>query len=638
MSPVDRRIPAPAWFVGGGLLLAHLLTLGRYGIFRDEFYYLANGRHLAWGYVDHPPVVAVIAWCTEHTIGTSIYALRAPMLLALVGVLSAIAGLVRRMGGGGVAVTVAWLAFALSPYYLYAFHYLSMNAPEILWWSIAALLLFDATLGFTARAPSTWTAARGWLAFGAVMGVAALTKVSGLVWGAGLALGLVLSPARRHLRSPWAWAAVGIAAALFLPHVWWQAANGWPTAEFVRNAQRDKISVLSPGAFLLEQVTLLGPIGAVVAVAGLVGVATRIGRAPAYGVAFVFVLVVFVVQRSKPYYTMPAYPVLLAAGGIVLERWAPWQHWWGRLAGTLVLLFAILLVPVTLPVLPAERVPAYLARLGITVESGERHRKGALPQHFADMFGWPTLADDVAHVVAALTPAERASARIFTQNYGEAGALEYYGPARRLPPVVSGHNAYWYWGPGSDAGGPLIVVGGEIKDPVAGVHRRPRGRPHDVHAVHAVRAEPAHLRLPRLEAPTARPLAGRQAFRVTTASRPTAPSESERLWLLSTWPRRRLDYAVGRSVVLEEHMSAFHVRRCLLAAATLAFLFVVAGVPLPRRRPARSRARSSTARASPSTRLPSPSSSRAASTSSARSRPTRRASSSRWACNLAPTS
>jgi len=138
------------------------------------------------------------------------------------------AGLVRRVGGGGLAVTLAWLAFALSPYYLYAFHYLSMNAPEVLWWSTAALLLFDATsdrrprtagLGEPALPAARSQVHRAWLAFGALMGVAALTKVSGLVWGAGLAAGLALSPGRRYLRSHWAWAAVAIAVVLFVPEI-----------------------------------------------------------------------------------------------------------------------------------------------------------------------------------------------------------------------------------------------------------------------------------------------------------------------------------------------------------------------------------------------------------------------------------
>ena len=466
MTPDARRIPLSAWLVAAALVLAHLLTLGRYGIFRDEFYYLANGRHLAWGYVDHPPLVAAIAWLVEHTIGTSVYALRAPMMLTLAATLLAIAMLVRRLGGGPAAITIAWLAFGLSPYYLYAFHYLSMNAPEVLWWALASVLIFDATAGFTpAVGPALPTSLkRAWLLFGLVMGLALLTKVSGLVWGAGLALGWLLSPARNRLAGIWPWMAVGIALVIFAPHVWWQASHGWPTAEFVRNAQLYKISVLSPWAFLLEQVTLIGPLGVIVAVAGLVGLATRLGQGRAYAIAFVFALTVFLVQRSKPYYTMPAYPVLLAAGGIVLERWAPWQYWWGRLGQAIVLVVSVLLVPVTLPVLSPDRVPAYLARLGITVESGERHRKGALPQHFADMFGWDTLADDVARVALTLTQAERATARIYVQNYGEAGALEYFGPSRGLPPVISGHNAYWHWGPGPDNDGVVIIVGGKADD------------------------------------------------------------------------------------------------------------------------------------------------------------------------------
>jgi hypothetical protein len=105
-----------------------------------------------------------------------------------------------------------------------------------------------------------------------------------------------------------------------------------------------------------------------------------------------------------------------------------------------------------------------MARLGLGVSSAERHETGALPQHFADMLGWEALADAVAGVVRTLPPEERATARIFVQNYGEAGALEYYGPSRGLPPVIAGHNAYWHWGPGPDSGGVVIIVGGDAED------------------------------------------------------------------------------------------------------------------------------------------------------------------------------
>ncbi len=468
MDPANRRIPISAWLIAGGLLLAHLLTLGAYGIFRDEFYYLANGRHLAWGYVDHPPLVAAVAWLTERTLGTSVHALRTPMLLTLIGVLAVMAALVRRVGGGGLAVTFAWLAFALSPYYLYTFHYLSMNGPEVLWWSIAGLLLFDATLGFSAQPRPPHGTASVWLAFGLVMGLAALTKVSGLVWGAGLALGLLLSPARGHLRSPWPWVAVIVAVVVFSPHVAWQVTHDWPTAEFVRNAQVNKIVPLAPAAFLGEQVMLLGPVGAIVALAGFAAlVAGRLPGGRTWAVAVAFTLVVFLLQQSKAYYVMPAYPMLLVAGAVTLERPLSTRTTLRRAAIALMLVVGLPLVPLTLPVLPPSTLQGYMARLGLEVTAAERHAMGALPQHFADMFGWEALADAVASVVRTLPPEERATARIYVQNYGEAGALEYYGPARGLPPVIAGHNAYWHWGPGPDTGGVLIIVGGEAED-----HRR----------------------------------------------------------------------------------------------------------------------------------------------------------------------
>jgi hypothetical protein len=466
MASNPRRIPALAWCIAGTLVLAHLLTLGRYGVFRDEFYYIANGRHLAWGYVDHPPLVAALAWLIEHTIGTSVYALRLPMLLALVGVLAVLAALVRRLGGGGPAIAVAWLAFALGPYYLFAFHYLSMNAPEVLWWSLAALLLMHATdLHVSTEGQQSPAGAGRWLIFGAVMGLAALTKVSGLVWGAALAVAVLVSPARRDLLRPWPWAAVLVAALMFAPHVLWQVQHGWPTAEFVRNAQAGKIVAFAPAGFLVEQLKLLGPVGAIVALIGLGGSLTgRVTGGSVWAVTFLVTLLVFLVQRSKPYYMMPAYPVLLVAGAVLIERWRPWTRAGGRVALLALVALGTALVPLTLPVLPPDRVQPYMRAIGVEVESGERHEKGALPQHFADMFGWETLADDVAAVVRKLPPDERAGARIFAQNYGEAGALEYYGPSRGLPPVISGHNAYWHWGPGPDNGGVVIIVGGRPAD------------------------------------------------------------------------------------------------------------------------------------------------------------------------------
>ena len=211
-----------------------------------------------------------------------------------------------------------------------------------------------------------------------VMGIAALTKVSGFVWGAGLATGLALSPARRHLRSPWPWAAVAIAVVLFLPHVWWQAAHGWPTAEFVRNAQANKIVPLAPAAFLREQIMLLGPVGAIVAVVGLIALAWgRLSVGRTWAVAVVFTLTVFLLQRSKAYYVMPAYPVLLVAGAVTSRTMLAPRTMARRLAIAGMLALGLPLVPLTLPVLPPATLQAYMARLGLGVSSAERHEVGA---------------------------------------------------------------------------------------------------------------------------------------------------------------------------------------------------------------------------------------------------------------------
>jgi len=131
---------------------------------------------------------------------------------------------------------------------------------------------------------------------------------------------------------------------------------------------------------------------------------------------------------------------------------------------TVVILGAAVALPIVLPVMSEERFIAYQAALGVKPELGERHRQGRLPQFYADMHGWTELVSEVAKAADQLTPAERATAVIFAQNYGQAGALEWLGRGRNLPPVRSGHNNYWLWGPGEGDPRTLIIVGGDRED------------------------------------------------------------------------------------------------------------------------------------------------------------------------------
>jgi hypothetical protein len=333
-----------------------------------------------------------------------------------------------------------------------------MNSAEVVLWALGAWLILVAVQTGDRRA---------WLAFGLTAGLGLLTKHSMGVFGLGIFAGLLATPARRSLKTPWPWVAGLIAAAIFVPHLWWQHTHGWPTAEFVRNAQEFKITEQSVGSFISQLTLMMSPITLPLWVAGLawliVGRSSSQGRVLA--VCAMVVILVFIIQRSKPYYATSVMPVLLAAGAVALERTTARRIALRVAAAVLLIAGALPIVPMGLPLLPVETLVRYTAALGLTPANQERQELGALPQHFADMHGWEDLAREVSRVYQQLPAQERATARVWAQNYGEAGAIEYFATHGRypLPPVISPHNNYWYWGPGAE-GGTLIVIGGRRED------------------------------------------------------------------------------------------------------------------------------------------------------------------------------
>jgi hypothetical protein len=359
--------------------------------------------------------------------------------------------LARAMGGGAWARVLAAVSVAVVPQYLGQASYWSMNSFDLVFWSAAALLV----AGLRPDEPQT----RRFAALGVVLGLGLLDKISVLFFGAGLAVALVALPLRRQLLRPGPWIAGALAGLLFLPHLLWQAANGWPTREFIENATRYKNVALGPAEFLLSQVPELHPLNAPLWIAGLAWLLfSRRGRPyRALGIVWVVAFAVMAVQHSKPYYLGPAYPPLLAAGAIVLER-ARWR--WARPAVAAVLLATgAALAPLAIPVLPVESFLAYQKALGVAPSPSEKNALGPLPQFFADRFGWAEMTAAVASVYEALPPEEKSRAVIVTSNYGEAGALRYYGRAYGLPPAVSQHNSFWFWGPGRADVDVAIVVG-----------------------------------------------------------------------------------------------------------------------------------------------------------------------------------
>ena len=445
---------AIVFYVAAVSFLAHMLTAGRYGYFRDELYYLACARHLASGYVDQPPMIALVAWLTVHTLGTSLLALHFFPALAGAATIWLTALIARELGGGRFAQGFSALSIALAAVYVIASHQLTMNVFEPLIWMGCAWVLI--------RIIKTGNQ-KLWLWFGVLAGLGLENKYSITIFAFGVLVGLLLTRKRKFLLSPWIWLGGAIALAIFLPNLIWNIQHHWPFIELMHNIRASGIDIhRGPVAFLGEQVLMMSPLNFPIWLAGLLFLFFgRDGRRfRVLGWTFVVVVATVMILNGKDYYAAPAYPVVLAAGAVALERLFGRRQWLKPVAIGLLILGAAPFFPMMLPILPLDTYLHYQEKLGFSPPATEKsHLASPLPQYYSDDLGWPQLTANVARVYNSLPPAERAETAIFCQNYGEAGAIDFFGPKYGLPRAISGHQNYFLWGPRQYTGASMIVLG-----------------------------------------------------------------------------------------------------------------------------------------------------------------------------------
>jgi uncharacterized membrane protein YecN with MAPEG domain len=461
----EKKVKVPAWYATGSAIvlwiaaakfILQLLTASRYGFFGDELYFLACSEHLDWGYVDQPPLIAIIAWINRKAFGESLFALHFLPAIAGFALVWLTGLLARELGARRFGMALAALGTASANVYFILNHLFTMNAFEPLLWMGCAY--------FVLRIINTGNQ-RLWLWFGVLAGLGLENKYSMGVFGLGIVIGFVLTKERRAFARPWIYLGGLIAFVIFLPNLIWNIQHHWPFAELMRNIRASGRDVeLGPVQFFLQQILGMNAATFPIWFGGLLYLFTRpAGRKYcALGWAYLVTLVFMIAAKGKIYYVAPAYPMLMAAGGIALEGAMDWMRaaWLKPVTAIAVVLLTILTLPVLLPLLPVETYLRYQSKLPIHMPATEKdHMAAALPHHFAWEFGWEEMVAAVGRVYNSLAPEERSKAAIFASNFGEAGAIDLLGESYGLPKAICGHQNYWLWGPRNYTGEIMIVVG-----------------------------------------------------------------------------------------------------------------------------------------------------------------------------------
>lgn len=417
-------------------LLIHAPVLHRYGYHHDELYFIACGNHLSFGYVDHAPLVPWVARLATELFGASLLGLR--IFATLAGALTILltGWLVHRMGGGRFAQLLACTTVAVAPVFLRSGNMLCISAFEPLFWLACTLVLVRIVREDN---PRLWP----WL--GLFVGAGLMNKHSMLFFAFGLGVGVFVTPLRRHLRTRWPWIGAAIALLVFLPNVVWQVHHGWPTAGFLRDLNENVMEGISKLQFVAGQFLYLNLFAAFVWIWGLVFLFSRRGRPfRVLGWIWLSVFVLLLATDSKIYYFAPAFPPVIAAGGLAIERWIAvrGKTWPKAMAVALVLTGGIAFLPAALPYLSMDKTDRYMD----AVTLGAFENIFELTGDLHGMFGWPERIAAVVDVYESLPPEVREHTMLFAAGYGNAGAVDFLGEEAGLPRAVSFDQTYWMWG------------------------------------------------------------------------------------------------------------------------------------------------------------------------------------------------
>jgi len=456
---------AVIWAIALANLLFHIYFNNRYGYFRDEFDYMSCGNHLAWGYVDQPPLIPFLIRVCRAVLGDSLRSIRFIPALASSLLIVQTAAIARELGGRRYAILLGAICVLIAPQYLSNGGLLTTNCLEPNLWMACA---YVAVLAIKRNHPPYWF----W--FGVVAGIGLEEKYSIAVFGLGIVIGLLLTEQRRVFLNKWIWLGGAAAFFIFLPNLLWNIKYDWPFNQLIHNIRANgRDVVLGPMPFFFQQTLLLNPLTAPIWLSGLFALLFTARLRPYRVLAWCYLVcyAVFYTLHGKSYYLAPVYPMLLAAGAVLIESLIdgikgiesirPRRHrqWLKPVIALVLLANGAYLVPITVPVLTPDGFLAYAKHLPFKLPVMEHsHTRAALPQWYADQFGWKEIVDEAALAWYSIPASERSDCGIFAQDYGQAGAIDFFGRGDGLPPALSGHQTWFLWGPRGYSGNCMIVL------------------------------------------------------------------------------------------------------------------------------------------------------------------------------------
>ncbi len=431
---------AGVFAIAGAIALVHLLTNGRYGFHRDELQVLADARHVDWGFVPYPPFTPLVERIAMSIFGLSMVGLRLFSVIAqaLVIILSGL--MARELGGGRLAQVTAALSVALAPLALFEGTEFQYTTFDNLWWVLIAYFVVRLLKSDDPR----W-----WVAIGATIGIGFQTKYTMAFFTCGVVGGVILTQAQRYLASKWLWIGVGLSILIFLPNLLWQVKHDFISLHFLQHIHQRDVGEGRAEGFLLKQFRECTNLFTVpLWIAGLIGY-LRNRRYRMLAWMYLIPLALYIVGKGRSYYLGAAYPMLLAMGAVMGERWVTSLSRRPRRA-----IEAIFFIGVALYGL-------YAGAILIPVSNGGSLKQFALKNNgdLREEIGWDELVKNVAAIRDSLPPEQQKSVGVAVRNYGEAGAIEILGPPYHLPQPISGTNSAWFRGYPDPPPQTLIVLG-----------------------------------------------------------------------------------------------------------------------------------------------------------------------------------